>query len=88
MAEIPAIASDPGPQLPKLSPNDFRVYNRMAEHMEYFVSGEKVINAQRLNGSARPLPPDLDGYLHSMFEWQASSQYLNQAIPCHGSAIL
>lgn len=25
-------------QLPKLSAADFRIYNRMAEHMDYFVS--------------------------------------------------
>ena len=26
------------PQLQKLSPGEFRAYNRMADHMEYFVS--------------------------------------------------
>ena len=29
--------SQPVPKLPKLSPSDFKTFNRLAEHMDYFV---------------------------------------------------
>jgi len=35
MAEL-AQPKNPQPELPKLSAADFRAYNRMAEHMDYF----------------------------------------------------
>ena len=35
--QVPEDAIATEPQLPQLSPSDFRVYNSMAEHMDYFV---------------------------------------------------
>ena len=29
--------SQPAPKLPKLSPSEFKAFNRLAEHMDYFV---------------------------------------------------
>jgi len=33
-------------QPPKLSAAEFRVYNRMAEHMEYYVSGGRPVSGR------------------------------------------
>lgn len=33
----PKPESEPEPALPPLTPNEFRIYNRLAEKMEYFV---------------------------------------------------
>lgn len=34
--QSPAVPTPAEPSLPKLSQHDFRIYNRMAEHMDYF----------------------------------------------------
>lgn len=34
----PVETKEPEQSLPKLSPADFKIYNNMAEHMDYFVS--------------------------------------------------
>jgi len=36
--EVPVEANREEPKLPKLTAAEFRAYNSMAEHMEYFVS--------------------------------------------------
>lgn len=37
LEKVPTNASTPSePTLPKITPHEFRIYNRMAEHMDYF----------------------------------------------------
>ncbi|TVY16065.1 hypothetical protein LARI1_G003808 [Lachnellula arida] len=56
-------------KLPKLSAAEFRVYNSMAEHMEYFVP--------------RPLPPILDPPKNRLRHQPAPSQHVPKDLPQH-----
>ena len=48
------------PQLPKLSAADYRVYNSMAEHMQYFVgatlAGKAAVEVKRVRVRANHHP--------------------------------
>jgi hypothetical protein len=38
---VPPLPQSPAPEeLPKLSPSEYKLFNRMAEQMEYFVSSD------------------------------------------------
>lgn len=57
--------------LPKLSAAEFRVYNSMAEHMEYFVSTtiQMTEKCRELSFKAQPLPQFLDSALQCVRIW-------------------
>ncbi len=89
--------------LPKLSAAEFRAYNSMAEHMEYFVGlpspnrcslvfgsmpGLWIEESANRTSTAQSLPPIVDPPLHRLRNQQKACLPLPQTIPLHGSAVL
>lgn len=77
--------------LPKLSMADFRVYNGMAEHMDYFVgiSIGHVMGAPGPNTHlAQQLPANVESPLCSLHQWQASSKHVHPTVFVHWSTVL
>lgn len=77
--------------LPKLSMADFRTYNGMAEHMEYFVGilSDHVMAAQGTHTHlAQQLPANVESALRSLLQWQASFEHVHSTVFVHGPTIL
>jgi hypothetical protein len=75
------------PELPPLSPQEFRAYNRLAETMDYFVcsmlSEHYTSTGRRLTLfpiSARPLPQELEAFIYSSQHRQAASRHDTETI--------
>jgi Tfp pilus assembly protein PilP len=81
-------------KLPKLSAADFRVYNSMAEHMDYFVRFPILVTnitahpTHRKSLLAQPFSPILDSPLHGMHNQSPPLQPLPQTIPLNWYPIL
>jgi len=78
--------SHPHPQLPPLSPEEFRVYNRLAEQMELFVWALSLslilsfISHEANTSQARPLPHHLGDPPRSLHNQPPPPRHVPQAI--------
>jgi hypothetical protein len=72
-------------ELPKLSPSDFRAYNRLAEHMDLFVSFPLITSTSvaSLISSlpAQSFSSDLEHYILCMHNKPAACRHVHPAIP-------
>jgi hypothetical protein len=77
-------------KLPKLSMADFRTYNNMAEHMEYFVSVPSYPTTWTplIFATAQSFPSDVESYVPGMLCQQAPSKHVHQAIHPDRLAVL
>lgn len=87
MAEtVPASVDVPEREaLPKLSASEFRAYNSMAEHMEYFVSRVQCLTPATCTNkpSAQSLSSILEPPLRCLRIGQTPLQYIHASIPLH-----
>lgn len=75
--------------LPKLSITDFRMYNRMAEHMDAFVSLFPYL--RRLSDDtypALPLSLDLEDDICRLFRWQTARRHVDQIVSPNRAGLL
>lgn len=78
----PPQPQSPTPQeLPKLSPSEYKVFNRMAERMEYFVSSDGLSSAVADNLLAQLFPRKLERHVYSLREQPQTSRHVNTAVP-------
>ena len=79
------------PSLPKLSPAEHRMYNHMAENMDYFVrkvsqDSRKVHMLSRIQ--AQPLPEYMESHVRGLLERQTAGGHVNKAVHRRVRAIL
>ena len=86
-----SVQSAEEPDLPKLTAQEFRIYNSMADHMNYFVRHpfreiSRVISLTIQ--SARKLSTNVEDVVRGLFIWQATSGYVNTSLSQRGPAAM